>query len=134
VVEEMDLYLGPERQRVDEALAAWGQNAAERVIRAWQVVKWAERQYFGSKSFFNLLDLLPSTAVKHTLFPALAGMTRRGNLDEDGERFPYLIGQADLAPLASKRFFRSSQTELNETRKASRPLPIGLSLMISDRA
>ena len=37
----------------------WRCNAVRKAIHAWQAVKRAERQRFGSKSYFNLLDQYP---------------------------------------------------------------------------
>jgi len=56
VIEERNLYLSLERQKVNKALTMWRCNAVRKAIHAWQAVKRAERQRFRSKSYFNLLD------------------------------------------------------------------------------
>jgi hypothetical protein len=49
--------LGDNQQIVQEYVTKWRRNAVLKAVRAFQIVKRAERSAFEEKSYFNLIDI-----------------------------------------------------------------------------
>jgi hypothetical protein len=54
---ERDIILDDNQQAAQEYVTEWRRNVVLKAIRAFQIVKRAERSAFGKKSYFNLIDI-----------------------------------------------------------------------------
>jgi hypothetical protein len=57
ILHERDIMLGDNQQTAQEYVTEWRRNAVLKAVRAFQIVKRAERSAFGEKSYFNLIDI-----------------------------------------------------------------------------
>jgi hypothetical protein len=54
---ERDIIFSDNQQTAQEYVTEWRRNTVFKAIRAFQIVKRAERNAFGEKFYFNLIDI-----------------------------------------------------------------------------